>query len=691
MIKTKLLFCIALLAIQLTSFAQVIISQYYEGAGTNKWIELTNLGTSSVNTASPQLRLGIWSSSGSTGTIAFTGAASATLDLNITIPAKGTVLIGNTANGTEVSYLTASSAAQTSNTVIAFNGNDGIALLNSSNLVLDRFGTGINAADISYVRSTSVTAPSAIYTSSQWTSVSLATVNAAATGTANRLGFHVSPGCTTPATPTALSLSATASSISGGFTAATGTNSYLVVRSTTSSLSASPTNGTTYAAGSTLGGGTIVSYGTTTSFTAASLSATTTYYFFVFSVRTGCTGAPVYSTSLTGNAATTTTGGGGGTGTYYDAAAGLTCQALKTSLKNIISTGFTNLTYTPGIWNIYRYSDIRRNDANTADVIWDMYSDNPTGADPYTFTYGTNQCGTYATEGQCYNREHSTPQSWFNSVSPMVSDAHHIFATDGKVNALRSNYPYGEVTSATSTSLNGSKLGTGTNNFGYTGTVFEPINEYKGDFARACLYMATRYEDEIISQNWSAFGTANAVFLSTTDQSVAAKRRLLIYDPWYLQLLIKWHNQDPVSTKEINRNNAIYNQTVVNNSGGTLAKQGNRNPFVDHPEYVAAIWGSACTVGIARDLPNVAEANIIQNDFSIYPNPVKDMLQVQLKSTTINSVEVVDMYGKTSMIKNFSNNNNNSLRVDLSTLPQGNYFIKVISTDGVVSKKFTKL
>ncbi len=690
MIKTKLLFCIALLAVQLSSFSQVIISQYYEGAGTNKWIELTNLGTTSVNTASPQLKLGIWSASGSTGTIAFTGAASATLNLTVTIPAKGTVLIGNTANGTEVSYLTAASAAQTSNTVIAFNGNDGIALLNSSNVIIDRFGTGINATDISYVRSTSVTAATATYTSSQWSSVSLATVNAATTGNANRLGYHVSPGCTTPAAPTALSFTTTSNSISGSFTAASGTNSYLVVRSTNSSLSATPANGTTYAAGNSLGGGTVVSYGTSTSFTASSLAASTTYYFFVFSARTGCTGAPVYSTAATGSTATTSTGGGGG-GAYYDAAAGLSCQPLKTALKNIISTGFTTLSYTPGIWNIYRYSDIRRNDANTADVMWDMYSDNPNGTDPYTFTYGTNQCGTYSTEGQCYNREHSTPQSWFNEVSPMVSDAHHIFATDGKVNALRSNFPYGEVTSATSTSLNGSKLGTGTNNFGYTGTVFEPINEYKGDFARACLYMATRYEDEIISQNWSSLGTANAVFLSATDQSNAAKRRLLIYDPWYLQLLIKWHNQDPVSTKEINRNNAIFSQTVVNNSGGTLAKQGNRNPFVDHPEYVAAIWGSACTVSAVRDLPNVAEANVIKNDFSIYPNPVKDVLQVQLNATTINRVEVVDMYGKKSLSKNFSGTNNNSLQVDLSTLPQGNYFIKVISKEGVASKKFTKL
>ncbi|MBL7727803.1 MAG: lamin tail domain-containing protein, partial [Dinghuibacter sp.] len=113
------------------SKAQVIISQYYEGTGTNKWIELTNLGSSAVNTASPQLKLGLWSVTGSTGNIAFSGAATQTVNLTVTIPAGGTVLIGNTGNGTEIPYLTAASAAQTSNTVINFNGNDGIALLNA--------------------------------------------------------------------------------------------------------------------------------------------------------------------------------------------------------------------------------------------------------------------------------------------------------------------------------------------------------------------------------------------------------------------------------------------------------------------------------------------------------------------------------------------------------------------------------
>ncbi|MBL7726827.1 MAG: T9SS type A sorting domain-containing protein, partial [Dinghuibacter sp.] len=214
------------------------------------------------------------------------------------IPAGGTVLIGNTGNGTEIPYLTAASAAQTSNTVINFNGNDGIALLNASNVILDRFGTGINATDISYVRNASVTAQSATYVAAQWTSATIATVQTAAAGTSNRLGAHSVSACAAPtAQPTALVFGTTTNnSIAGSFTAAAGADEYLVVRSTASSLTASPVDGTVYSAGNALGGGTVVSRGATTSFTASGLTSNTTYFFFIYSVKsTSCTsGGPRY-------------------------------------------------------------------------------------------------------------------------------------------------------------------------------------------------------------------------------------------------------------------------------------------------------------------------------------------------------------------------------------------------------------
>ena len=242
---------------------------------------------------------------------------------------------------------------------------------------------------------------------------------------------------------------------------------------------------------------------------------------------------------------------------YYSAATG-TGYTLKTQLYTIIK-GHTDKGYA-GLWTTYATSD-RDNQYENDNTIIDMYSENPTGVDPYKYTYGTNQCGTYSVEGNCYNREHIIPQSVFNSLAPMVSDAHFITPTDGKVNGQRSNYPQGTVATATWTSLNGSKLGSSSVS-GYTGTVFEPINEFKGDIARMYFYFATRYENTVAGYPFAMFnGTSNQVFTTA-----------------FLNLLLTWNTQDPVSAREIARNNAIY------------ARQNNRNPYIDHPEYVQAIW-----------------------------------------------------------------------------------------------------
>ena len=401
---------------------------------------------------------------------------------------------------------------------------------------------------------------------------------AALTGNINT---PVIPPCIAPSSAaTNLVLTAANNFIGGSFTAAAGANRYLAVISTSSTLSSSPVNGTTYTAGQSFGGGTIVTYSSATTFTATGLLVSTQYYLFVFSANADCTGQPYYNTTALQAIATTTNASTGIPVGFYDAANGQTCQTLKTTLKTISSTGYNTLSYTPGLWNAYQYTDIK---PATANFIWDIYTDdnNPAVPETYNFSYSTDQCGTYSKEGDCYNREHTTPQSWFNQASPMVSDIQHILPTDGKVNGVRSNYPYGEVTNVTYTSIdNQSKLGTGTN-FGYTGIVFEPIDAFKGDVARISLYMVTRYEDQVIGNNWSANGTANAALLTSGEELFdAARRRLQIYDSWYLKTIFKWINQDPVSQKEIDRNNAIYYQ-----SG-----QHNRNPFVDHPEYAYLIW-----------------------------------------------------------------------------------------------------
>jgi endonuclease I len=237
---------------------------------------------------------------------------------------------------------------------------------------------------------------------------------------------------------------------------------------------------------------------------------------------------------------------------YYDSASGLSGQQLRAALKAIIDD-HQEQSYT-SLWTHFQSTDDKADGK-----VWDMYSDVPGGNPFYTFTFVVDQCGNYSSEGDCYNREHSFPSSWFNDASPMLTDLFHIYPTDGFVNGKRSNYPYGEVNNASWTSLNGSKLGN-CSFTGYSGIVFEPIDEYKGDFARTYFYMMTRYMDEVAS--W------NSDMLSGNDLT-----------SWAKEMLLEWDTADPVSQKEVDRNNAVYQI------------QNNRNPFIDHPEFTGQIWG----------------------------------------------------------------------------------------------------
>ncbi len=266
---------------------------------------------------------------------------------------------------------------------------------------------------------------------------------------------------------------------------------------------------------------------------------------------------------------------------YYQTANDKEGYELKTALYNIIK-GHADIGY-GGLWSAYPNTDSR----NTNEV-WDIYSDVPGGTPAYIYSYTADQCGDYSKEGDCYNREHSFPKSWFNDNSPMYSDIFHIYPTDGKVNGKRDNYPYGETSSATWTSTNGSKVGS-CSFTGYSGTVFEPIDEYKGDLARSYFYMATRYENLIAS--WESNSTtADDVLDGTSDH---------VFEIWHLNLLLKWHHDDPVSQKEIERNDSVY-----------YLYQHNRNPFIDHPEYADCIWDNNCNGSLPPE-----EVTLLFEDF----------------------------------------------------------------------------
>ncbi|NOQ22157.1 MAG: T9SS type A sorting domain-containing protein [Candidatus Aegiribacteria sp.] len=288
---------------------------------------------------------------------------------------------------------------------------------------------------------------------------------------------------------------------------------------------------------------------------------------------------------------------------YYDPAAGLSGSALQEALHDIIDN-HTNISY-DAIWLAFFTTDDRY-----GDKVWDMYSDVPGGTPPYTYVLDDDQGGSANGEGEGYNREHSWPKSWFNDASPMNTDLFHIVPTDIYVNNRRGNYPYGEVTNPTWTSLNYSYLGP-CSYPGYSGIVFEPIDGYKGDFARNYFYMATRYFGE--GGSWP--GSAMATGAVLTD--------------WAEEMLIGWHSSDPVSTKEIDRNEAVYDI------------QHNRNPFIDHPEYVLMVYDPTSVEGGEFQ---TASAVLYQN----VPNPFPGITTIRftLPEATMVTITVYDISGK---------------------------------------------
>lgn len=240
---------------------------------------------------------------------------------------------------------------------------------------------------------------------------------------------------------------------------------------------------------------------------------------------------------------------------YYDSADGKTgdaiCAALHEKIKGHTSLGYDNL-----------YSMYQTSDMTAQGYIWDMYS-------TCDFANPGDKCGSYRKVCDCFNREHSVPASWFKDANPMYCDPFHVVPTDGYVNNQRGNYPLGEC--ADGERLKGGSLcRLGSSTFtGYTGVgkVFEVDDQYKGDFARAYFYMVTCYRDK----NFTQSGGGSTMFTYSNGKAG--------FTAYTIALMLKWHRQDPVSDKEINRNNAIY------------ARQGNRNPFIDYPCLAEYIWG----------------------------------------------------------------------------------------------------
>lgn len=239
---------------------------------------------------------------------------------------------------------------------------------------------------------------------------------------------------------------------------------------------------------------------------------------------------------------------------YYDGVSGKKgADNILNALQTCISRDYNEISY-KGLEPHYLHTDFY------SDTLWDMYS-------TCRFTYDdANKPQKYVCDG--WNKEHVCCQSWLGS-GPMVSDMFNVYPTDARVNNLRSNYPYGVV--GTSKGISGDpdhhalgKLGSSSIS-GYSGTCYEPDDRYKGDFARTFFYMVARYRSNILNS-----GDGAKMFSSNPTNLTA----------YSLAFLLDWHRNDPVSDKEIDRNQAVYGE------------QNNRNPFIDYPELVEYIWGT---------------------------------------------------------------------------------------------------
>ncbi len=266
---------------------------------------------------------------------------------------------------------------------------------------------------------------------------------------------------------------------------------------------------------------------------------------------------------------------------YYSTVNDSNASTLRDSLHDIIDDHqrFPYTSSATDTWDILEAAD--EDPANPGNVI----------------TIYRNE--TYPKQGggnTFYNREHSWPKSYGfpndGSSNSAYTDAHHLFIADSGYNSSRSNKPYAECdincNEKTTTLNNGRGGSTADSNFtagAYADGSWETWDGRKGDVARALMYMAVRYE----GGKHGVTGHDEPDLILTDDRALIANSNvganISVAYMGLRSVLINWHNNDPVDDFERRHNDAVY------------AHQGNRNPFVDHPEYARCVFESICAGG----------------------------------------------------------------------------------------------
>ena len=245
---------------------------------------------------------------------------------------------------------------------------------------------------------------------------------------------------------------------------------------------------------------------------------------------------------------------------YYKTLTGKSNGDLKTAIYNLCKN-FTHVSSYSALPQYFFHTDVYPN----SNRWWDMYSDIP----------------LYGPSFQGLNREHSFPKSWWGGSTTVGAyvDLNHLYPSEMRANTAKSNYPLGTVDTSVKVDFdNGiTKVGYPVNGQGGGAKyVFEPADEYKGDFARTYFYMVTTYQD----LTWKYTFMVNQNLYPTLNN-------------WSVELLLKWHRQDPVSEKELNRNDVVYGY------------QNNRNPFIDYPVLAEYLWGNKKGQAFNPDTPDV--------------------------------------------------------------------------------------
>lgn len=248
---------------------------------------------------------------------------------------------------------------------------------------------------------------------------------------------------------------------------------------------------------------------------------------------------------------------------YYNSLNGKCGRELMTAVKKCVAS-HTTISYGTDTWNAFKDTDVKTIDG--VDYWWDMYSNN-------LVKVSSGHPGM--------NIEHSVANSWWGKTkNDAYKDIVHLNPSDQDANSRKGNYPLAELQTVSwtngVTSVGKAKSGQG----GGASNCYEPTDEYKGDFARVFMYMFTIYEDI----SWKS----NTAWMYDTSKS-------LMFQDWARDLLLRWNSADPVSQKEISRNDGIYRN------------QKNRNPFIDLPDLADHIWGSKSNVPFDLDNPGVPD------------------------------------------------------------------------------------